>query len=54
MAAKYGKVRMAELLLERNAQPNAAGKVSLNFSTFLKLEARAKDKLYLLRMVSLA
>lgn len=31
VAAKYGKVRVAELLLERDAHPNAAGKVSLNF-----------------------
>ena len=29
VAAKYGKVRMAELLLEHDAHPNAAGKVSL-------------------------
>lgn len=29
MAAKYGKVRVAELLLEHDAHPNAAGKVSL-------------------------
>lgn len=27
MAAKYGKVDVAELLLERGANPNAAGKV---------------------------
>lgn len=31
VAAKYGKVRVAELLLERDAHPNAAGKVSLSF-----------------------
>jgi hypothetical protein len=30
VAAKYGKVRVAELLLERDAHPNAAGKVSLS------------------------
>lgn len=30
MAAKYGKVRVAEVLLERGAHPNAAGKVSPN------------------------
>ena len=29
VAAKYGKVRMAELLLEHDAHPNAAGTVSL-------------------------
>lgn len=29
VAAKYGKARMAELLLERDAHPNAAGKVCL-------------------------
>ena len=29
MAAKYGKVFMTELLLEHDAHPNAAGKVSL-------------------------
>lgn len=28
MASKYGKVDVAELLLERGANPNAAGKVS--------------------------
>lgn len=28
VAAKYGKVRVAELLLEHDAHPNAAGKVS--------------------------
>lgn len=27
MASKYGKVDVAELLLERGANPNAAGKV---------------------------
>lgn len=31
VAAKYGKVRLAELLLERDAHPNAAGKVNLSF-----------------------
>ena len=31
MAAKYGKVRVAQLLLERGAHPDAAGKVSLTF-----------------------
>lgn len=30
VAAKYGKVRLAELLLERDAHPNAAGKVNPN------------------------
>lgn len=30
MAAKYGKARVAEVLLERGAHPNAAGKVSLS------------------------
>lgn len=29
MAAKYGKVDVAELLLERGANPNAAGKVCI-------------------------
>lgn len=29
VAAKYGKVRLAELLLEHDAHPNAAGKVNL-------------------------
>lgn len=28
VASKYGKVDVAELLLERGANPNAAGKVS--------------------------
>lgn len=32
MAAKYGKVRVAELLLERQAHPNAAGKVSVGLA----------------------
>lgn len=32
VAAKYGKVRVAELLLERDAHPNAAGKVSMPLS----------------------
>jgi hypothetical protein len=30
VAAKYGKVRLAELLLEHDAHPNAAGKVNLH------------------------
>lgn len=51
MAAKYGKVRVAELLLERDAHPNAAGKVSLNFSPSLSAEARAKGTLHGLRLL---
>lgn len=31
VAAKYGKVRVAQLLLEHDAHPDAAGKVSLTF-----------------------
>lgn len=33
MASKYGKVDVAELLLERGANPNAAGKVSTHVCT---------------------
>lgn len=39
VAAKYGKVQVAKLLLEWAAHPNAAGKVSLN-SLPLRLENR--------------
>lgn len=35
VAAKYGKVDVAEVLLERNAQPNAAGKVGMSPPTGL-------------------
>ena len=45
VAAKYGKARVAEVLLERDAHPNAAGKVSLNFPPSLGSEARTRDKL---------
>lgn len=48
VAAKYGKARVAEVLLERDAHPNAAGKVSLNFPPSLGSEARTGDKLYYL------
>lgn len=42
VAAKYGKARVAEVLLERDAHPNAAGKVSVPSPPHLVLEARAK------------
>lgn len=35
VAAKYGKVRVAELLLEHDAHPNAAGKVSWSLPLLL-------------------
>lgn len=35
VAAKYGKVRLAEVLLERDAHPNAAGKVNFSFLLLL-------------------
>ena len=44
MAAKYGKVRVAELLLERDAHPNAAGKVSLNPALPCSSQVRGKDR----------
>lgn len=44
VAAKYGKARVAEVLLERDAHPNAAGKVSMPSPPSLGLEARVKGR----------
>lgn len=45
VAAKYGKARVAEVLLERDAHPNAAGKVSVPLPPSLGSEAKAKGEL---------
>lgn len=48
VAAKYGKVRVAELLLERNAHPNAAGKVSLGSFRLSPAGSQDEERTFLL------
>lgn len=43
MASKYGKVDVAELLLERGANPNAAGKVK-KYGSGLTASSREMNK----------
>lgn len=52
MASKYGRVDVAELLLERGANPNAAGKVRKTTMNVLRLKNMEHFKLLIFFFLS--